>query len=130
MSSLIRRLLFVDDEKELHDLVDVVLEDLKLLITHCLSGEKGLEAMKQDQEFAVVISNYHMGHGMTGGDFLKSVKQLSPKSSRILVTGGMSEGDLGEMLKKGDIDGYAIKPIFVDNFIGQVEKGLAAYALA
>jgi DNA-binding NtrC family response regulator len=121
------RLLFVDDEQKIHDLVDEFLQELSLDITHALSGEEGIKIIKGSEEFAVVASDYYIGQGITGGEFFRFVKEYKPKTSRVLVTGGIGIEDLVKMVAHGHIDGFAIKPFQVCDFIGQVQQSLKSY---
>jgi len=121
------RLLFVDDELGIHDLVDELLEELMLDISHALTGEEGLKIIKGSRVFSVVISDYNLGNGITGGDFLRFVKEYTPRTSRILVTGGIEKDDLVKMVSHGHIDGFAIKPFQVCDLITEVKQGLKAH---
>lgn len=121
------RILFVDDELKIHNLVDEFLQELRLDITHALTGEEGSKIIKDSKEFSVVISDYNMGNGLTGGDFLKFVKEYSPRTSRILATGGIEKHDLEKMVSHGHIDGFAMKPFIVDDLIAQVQQSLESY---
>jgi DNA-binding NtrC family response regulator len=68
-----------------------------------------------------------MGKGMTGADFLRFVKSNSPRTLRVLMTSGLGEDSLLEMMTKDFIDDYALKPVIAEHFLGQVEKSLKAY---
>lgn len=127
MNSTTARLLFVDDEAELHDLVDAILEDLPITLSHALTGEQGMKMINESDEFAIILSNHNLGAGVSGRDFLKWVKSNSPKSSRILITGGIDKDSMQKMVTGGDIDDFAQKPILVENFIDQVKNGISAY---
>ncbi|PIQ95466.1 MAG: hypothetical protein COV67_14640 [Nitrospinae bacterium CG11_big_fil_rev_8_21_14_0_20_56_8] len=120
------KVLIVDDEFQILELLTEVLYDLPVEIVTAESGEAALELIKNSSEFAVIISNYFMG-GMNGRDFLKLAKAQSPKSARILITGGLNDDSLYEMRDNGEIDQFSKKPILIDNFVSQVEKGLQQY---
>ena len=123
------KLLFVDDEPKIHNLVDELLQELMLDITHALTGEEGLKIIKDSKEFSVVISDYNMGNGLTGGNFLRLVKEYSPRTSRILATGGIEKDDLEKMVSHGHIDGFAMKPFIIDDLITQVQQSLESYKM-
>jgi DNA-binding NtrC family response regulator len=128
MNTIIRSILIVDDETSLHDLLGSILEECPVTICNALTGEEALQIISNSEEFAVVISNHNMGNGMTGGEFLKLVREQNPRTVRIMMTGGIDKDSLTEMVRQGEIDGFAIKPILVDSFINQVQQGLADYA--
>ncbi|PIQ99780.1 MAG: hypothetical protein COV66_09210 [Nitrospinae bacterium CG11_big_fil_rev_8_21_14_0_20_45_15] len=121
-------ILIVDDEPSLHELLGSILEECPITICSALTGEEAIQIISKSEEFAVVISNYNMGEGMTGGEFLNFVREHCPRTVRIMMTGGIAKDSLVEMVQQGEIDGFAVKPILVDSFINQVEQGLADYA--
>jgi DNA-binding NtrC family response regulator len=118
--------LIVDDEPKLLALLERILENVSLNIFTALSGEKALQLLAASPEMAVVVSNFHMG-SMNGGDFLGHVKEISPKSTRILMTVGLGEDTLYQMEGDGLIHSFSIKPIIVDNFISQINIGVDQY---
>lgn len=130
MNPKLSPVLFVDDEQQLHNLMDGVLEDLPITMSHALTGKQGQEMVKDMPEFAVILSNHNMGEGLSGVDFFKWVKKNSPKTIRILITGGIDEYSLKKMVTDDDINDYAIKPVIIDSLINQVNAGLLAYNAA
>ena len=79
------RVLFVDDQVELHDVVRAALADEFELCT-ATSGEEALELMANEEPFAAVIADYCM-EGMTGTEFLARARAESPTTVRALATG-------------------------------------------
>ncbi len=123
------KILIVEDEPQLHDLLGSILKECSVKITNALTAEEAIEIVTTSpEEFAVIISNHNMGNGMTGGEFLKFIREHHPRTIRILMTGGIDRDSLKEMVRQGEIDGFSAKPILVDNFIKQVEEGIASYA--
>jgi len=122
-------ILIVDDEPELISLLSAIINELSSppIITFALTGEEGKKIILNSKEFAIVISNFNMGKGMTGADFLRFVKSNNPRTSRILMTSGLGKDSLLEMMTKDFIDDYTIKPVMAEHFLGQVEKSLRAY---
>jgi len=118
--------LIVDDEPKLLELIETILARISIEVFTALSGEKALSLMAASPEMAVIVSNYHMG-GMTGGDFLGLAKTQSPRSTRILMTAGVGEDSLFEMEEDGLIHSFSKKPIIVENFISQINKGIDLY---
>ena len=124
MKETLSKVMIVDDEIHLLVLISSVLEDSPCEITTAQSGEEGMQILKNSNEFAVTVSNFHMGKGMNGGEFLKLVKLHSPNTVRILMTAGKDKDSLLVGVDKGEFDSFAMKPIVVDNFIGQVESSI------
>ena len=121
------KVLIVDDEVKLLELIKSILEDLPIEVITAQTGEEGIRIIKDSEEFAVTVSNYYMGGGMNGGDFLKFVGSYSPKTVRILMTGGLGLDSLEQGQEKGDFESFSIKPIILQNFVDQVEKCVAEY---
>ena len=86
--------------------------------------------ISESSEFAVILSNHNMGPGLTGVEFLKWVKEHSPKTIRILITCGLDEDSMIDMVSRKDIDGYSLKPVIIDNLISQVNTAVLAYNAA
>jgi two-component system response regulator HupR/HoxA len=91
------------------------------------SGSEGKKVISEHGEHAVVISNYNMGDGMNGLDFLKFVKSKCPNSVRIIMTGGLHKDALIEITQKEGIDQWMMKPVIVDSFLSQVSEGIKVY---
>ncbi len=127
MNLTLSRVLIVDDEIQLLELIEGILEDLPIDITTARSGEEGIEIIKSSKEFAVTISNFYMGGGMHGKEFLKFVGSYSPNTIRILMTGGLDHDSLLKNQEKGKFDSFVIKPIILNNFVNQVEKSINEY---
>jgi two-component system, probable response regulator PhcQ len=121
------KILIVDDETKILNIIQRFLDDLPIQITTARSGEEAIDILKNSKKFAVTISNFYLGMGMNGGKFLKLVKEHSPKTIRILMTSGLSEYSLIESQTKGDFDSFTTKPIVFQNFINQVERSIQAY---
>ena len=120
-------ILIVDDETKILNIIQRFLDDLPIQITTARSGEEAIDILKNSKNFAVTISNFHMGNGMHGGEFLKFVGSHSPKTIRILMTGGIDRDSLIEKQKNNEFDSFAIKPIILHNFVEQVETSIQAY---
>ncbi len=127
MSSDIPKIMVVDDEVKLLELIVSILGGLPIDITTAKTGEEGLNILRNSNEFAVTISNYYMGSGMNGGEFLKLVREYSPRTVRILMTGGIDQDSLLAKVKGGEIEDFAMKPVMVDNFICQVKRSIQEY---
>jgi DNA-binding NtrC family response regulator len=100
------KLLFVDDEPQ-------ILETLKLVfrgwnITTTTSAKEALKLL-QTQTFNVIVSDQRMPE-MTGVEFLKETKALSPKSIRILLTGYSELDNVIESINSGEVYRFITKP--------------------
>ena len=79
------RILIVDDEENILSGIQRQLHK-QFAVSTAVGPEKGLELIRQKNEFAVVISDMRMP-GMNGVDFLGKVQGISPNSIRMMLTG-------------------------------------------
>jgi len=102
------RVLCVDDEP-------MVLEGLALSLRTrfdllaATSGASGIERLKHDGPFAVVISDMRMPQ-MNGAEFLAQARQLAPDSVRMLLTGYADLDSAVAAVNQGQIFRFLSKP--------------------
>src|SRR5215471_16111084 len=82
------RVLFVDDEKSLQEFMRSELPRLGHDVTVCPDGRAGLKALEKST-FDVAILDLRMP-GMTGIEVLDQLKQISPDTEAIVMTGHAS----------------------------------------
>lgn len=101
------KILLVDDDENL--LLSLKRNLRKEYAVFCsLSGEEGLERL-QIEEFAVVVSDFQMP-GMNGIAFLQMVRELSPGTSRVMLTGQADLTVALEAMNKGNVFRFLEKP--------------------
>lgn len=104
--------LFVDDEP-------YILESLKELFSKkyrvftATSGEDALEIARQN-DIAIVMSDQRMP-GMKGVEVLRAIRELSPNTMRILLTGFADVDAILDSVNVGEVFRYVRKPWDVDN---------------
>lgn len=119
------RVLCVDDEP-------VVLAVLKhqlageFEVTAAEGGESGLAAIEQQGPFAVVIADYGMP-GMNGEVFLSYVRQTSPDTLLILLTGDGSLPSATNAVEDGTLFRFLTKPCPIAAFRDAVRSAAAEY---
>jgi len=119
--------LFVDDEKRLGEVyADVFKADYDVHVA--ASGQEGLQKLRQLKNVAIVISDFHMPH-MDGATFLAEVKQHSPLTVRILLTGTDGVGSAKDAVNKGQIFRFLTKPCPLDQFRGALVAGVEQHRL-
>ena len=101
------RILCVDDEPGiLRALTWVLKKDYHIATAG--SGEEALKILR-DQHFDVIISDQRMP-GMMGADLLEKVRQLRPRTIRILLTGYSDIECILDSINKGEIFRFIKKP--------------------
>ncbi len=101
------RVLCVDDEPSiLRSLQWLLQKDFE--ITTALGGEAAMKAVEQ-RDFDAVLSDQRMP-GMTGAQFLSHVKDVSPRSMRLLLTGYSDMPALLSSVNDGEVWQFVSKP--------------------
>jgi DNA-binding NtrC family response regulator len=101
------RVLFVDDEKPLQELMRSELPRLGHEVTVCPDGRAAVKALK-DNSFDAAILDLRMP-GMTGIEVLQHLKQVSPDTEAVVMTGHASTETAIEALRLGAFN-YVTKP--------------------
>ncbi len=119
-------ILIVDDEKD-------NLEALRRLLRNQyeISLETSpFEALKlvQKKEFSVIVSDQRMPE-MEGVDLLEKVKQISPFTTRILLTGYTDMAAVVEAVNRGQIYRYVAKPWDPNDLRVTLKQAAEAYHL-
>jgi diguanylate cyclase (GGDEF)-like protein len=116
-----QRIMVIDDEEHMRQLLEKVLSMDGHNVTCVATGEEGiLEFRRQDYSLAVVDLKLP---GIDGLEVLHQVKQISPTTEVILITGYASLGTAIESLKLGAAD-YLAKPFRVEHLKIIIERSL------
>ena len=92
-----------------------------------MSAEEGLELLRSEGPFAVIISDQRMGR-MDGIDFLTEVRQLAPDSARMMLTGNVSLQLAIDAINDAGAFRFLVKPCEHDVLVAAIEDGLVHYA--
>ena len=101
------RILFVDDERSLQEFMRTELPRLGHDVVVCPNGTTALQAIAQ-QNFDFAILDIRMPD-MTGIDVLQRLKQISPDTDAVMMTGYASEESMVQAMRLGACD-YLRKP--------------------
>lgn len=101
------RILVVDDEESLRDIMTQVLSEAGYEVTALESGEKALEAF-QKNPYPLVITDIRM-QGMSGIQLIQEIKQLQPDTQVIIMTSHASLDTAIMAIQSGAYD-YLMKP--------------------
>lgn len=121
------KLLFVDDEP-------LVLEGLKRMlhgdfeVDVAVGGDQALKTMDTLGPYAVVISDMRMP-GMNGAQFLAQVRQTSPSTIRMLLTGHADSNAAMEAVNEGNIFRFLKKPCQKEVLAKALTDGLELHRL-
>jgi len=115
------RILVVDDEESMRELLEIALGKDGHRIKTAASGKKALELIESDS-FDLVISDIKMPD-MSGVEVLRYLKQAEPGIPVIMVTAYASAETAVEALRLGAYD-YLTKPFKIDELKANVENAL------
>jgi ATP-dependent Lon protease len=113
------RVLVVDDEEIARTNLEYILRKESHQVSTAANGLEALDQVKA-QEFDVVLTDLKM-EKMDGLQLLESVKQLSPHTEIIMVTGYATVSTAVDALKKGAAH-YLSKPIKLDELRNTVRE--------
>ena len=112
-----KRMLVVDDEKSVRDLLAEYLNEYGYEVTCAANGQDALQVYKQGH-FDIVLSDLNMAP-MDGLELLNKVKEVNPDVLFIMITGYPSIASSIEAIKKGARD-YITKPVEVTDLLAKI----------
>ncbi|MFA5515697.1 MAG: sigma-54 dependent transcriptional regulator [Desulfuromonadales bacterium] len=115
------QILIIDDEASNRDALQLLLASAGYQVQAAASGEEALEIL-QETPFEVIITDLFLP-GVSGIDILKQVKEESPYTNVILITGHASAETAVEAMKEGAFD-YITKPFNFEKLKVLVSKAL------
>ena len=119
-------ILFVDDEVENTRIFELTFRrDYNIRVAR--SGEEALQVLTANPA-AVVLSDHRMD-GMSGVELLGKIREVDPKTVRILVTAYGDASTLGEAINNGWIYRYLPKPWTPDEMRLVIRNAIEHYAL-
>ncbi len=121
------KILFVDDDP---DILTTFKRNFRRQyeVETALSGEEGLQLIARQGPFPVVVSDMRMP-GMNGTRFLTRVREISPDSVRILLTGQAEISDAIEVVNEGSIFRFLTKPCPPETLLRVLQEALKHYQL-
>ena len=115
------RILVVDDEETVRNLLRRILEDIGYDVLAVSNGEEALVGMDQ-QEFEVVFLDINMP-GMSGIEVLGKITTDWPDTCVIMATGVSDVATTVESMKMGAYD-YITKPFNRDDLVYKMQRAI------
>jgi len=107
----VEKILVVDDEQSLRDVLSIMLKRAGYAVTSAVDGEEAIELLNKEI-FDLVITDLRMPK-IDGMEVLKAVKSASPETVVLIITAFASADSAVEAMKQGAYD-YLTKPFQVD----------------
>ncbi|RLA94585.1 MAG: sigma-54-dependent Fis family transcriptional regulator, partial [Deltaproteobacteria bacterium] len=114
-----KSILVVDDEPDMRTALTQALASSGYSVLSASNGHEALEKVKKEN-FRIIITDVKMPQ-MSGIDFLKEVKKISPQVPVIMITGYGTITNAVEAMKKGASD-YITKPFSLESLESAVRK--------
>ncbi|MGB1197545.1 MAG: winged helix-turn-helix domain-containing protein [Thalassotalea sp.] len=115
------KVLLVEDDQDIADLIILHLSELSLHVDHCSSGEQALTQFNE-QNYALILLDV-MLPGMSGLDVCKQVRGDKPEQIIIMITSRNTELDRVLGLELG-ADDYMAKPFSIPELQARVRSQL------
>jgi len=115
------RILVVDDEEQMRDLLAKVLERKGYQVAVSADGSEAL-ALLEREPVDLVVTDVRMP-GLDGMEALRAIKELNPETIVLIMTGFGSIDQAVQAVKEGAYD-YINKPFKIDEMLLTIEKAL------
>jgi CheY-like chemotaxis protein len=121
------KILFVDDEPAFLKGYQLMLRQ-DFNVESAVGGEQGLAAIHDHGPYAVVVSDMRMP-GMNGVQFLARVRQVTPDTIRMILTGYTDINAAMDAVNEGNIFRFLTKPCEREVLAKAITSGLVQYRL-
>jgi len=115
------RILIVDDEPMIRDLLEQALSMMGQSVETCSSGRKALETLTA-QPFDLVMLDVGLPD-MDGFETMAAIQAQSPQTPVILISGDAADQSRDKALAKGAF-AYVIKPIRLEDLAETIREAL------
>ena len=115
------RVLIVDDEEDIREIIRDNFETIGFQVSTCESGNKAIRLFDQG-DFNIVVSDIRMNDG-DGVDLLKHIKSNNPNFPPVFLISGYSDYERSDLYAYG-ADGFFSKPFNLDDLRRNVKYAL------
>ncbi len=119
--------LFVDDEEGILQALGRLFLDSDLRVLRARNGDEAMEILRKDR-VAVVVSDNRMP-GMRGVELLSRVRDVSPDTVKVLLTGYADLSTAIDAINRGEVFRFLLKPWVDEEIVWTVEEGVRRYRL-
>ena len=90
------RVLMVEDQTDLREMIGLALRDLGIDVATTADGHEAAELLKGEARFDVVFSDVSMPNGMSGVELAARIRQLRP-GIRLVLASGFAKGQIADI---------------------------------
>ena len=87
------RVLMVEDQTDLREMIGLALRDLGIDVATTADGHEAAELLKGEARFDVVFSDVSMPNGMSGVELAERAAEIRP-GIRVILASGFAKGQL------------------------------------
>lgn len=109
------KFLFVEDEKDLLDIIAETLQKLEVDFLTASNGEEGLNVFKDNNDVDVVVTDISMPI-MNGIEMIREIKKISPDMNIVVMTAHTESKYISDVAELG-VNDYLLKPFDFIKFI-------------
>ncbi|MBI4383849.1 MAG: PAS domain S-box protein [Nitrospinae bacterium] len=120
------RVLIVDDETAFLDLLRDILAAEGYDVISAENGKEAIEKLKAHSPIAVTLADHKMPV-MKGAEYLKIAREISPNTTRIMMTAFRDSEMMQEAINKGEVFRFLTKPIDVEEVVNVTRLGVERY---
>lgn len=121
------KVLMVDDDRNLLDSFRRQFRK-RLNMETATSGADGVQAVRDGGPFALVVSDMQMPN-MNGVEYLTKVREISPNTVRIMLTGNANLDVAIDAVNDGNIFRFLTKPVETEMLYEAIINGIKQYRL-
>ena len=117
-----RKLLIIDDEQAVHEMLSQYLRELGFMTYSAFDGREGLKTLEDHPGINIVLTDVRIP-GMDGLAVLREIKRRDPARQVILMTAFSNKNMAIQALRLG-ADEYLEKPLHLDELTEILERSL------
>ncbi len=118
-----KKILIVDDERNICDGVEDILTKAGFEVKKAFSGEEAV-LMNEREGFDLILMDLIMP-GMDGADACAQIRKLRPKTKIVAISGSPAGPRVEKFIRNGGGEVFLYKPFGRDELIAGVERALA-----
>lgn len=119
------KILVVDDEQDIRDVVRAVLESRGATVLTAEDGPSGIEVFRENgPKIDLVLLDMTMP-GMSGEEVLREIRSINP-AARVLLSSGYSESEANQRFSSHRANGFVQKPYTANELVQKLSDALRA----
>ena len=123
MNQEVKKILVIDDNSDIRDLIQFIFEKAGRTVIHAENGEKGLAQLRALRPDVVLLDTTMPG--ISGLDILKKIRNDEDRDLRripvMMLTANSAEDDIAQAFALG-ASSYVVKPFKKEKIVAEVDS--------